>query len=192
MDSGISQGDVVTAGFDPMLTKLVVHGANRAEALAHAEQALRETVLLGCTSNIGFLRRLIGLPQVKAGELHTGLIAEEAEALRCTCTGARGDAGGGGGGGAFIQGNSGCCGCGAGAAWSYGRVAELKGSKVFFSEEKKQKTFANSGVCAACEGRDSIRKSFLVLFFKKEHFLSLCNRASTTGENMYCASTRTR
>jgi hypothetical protein len=27
-------------------------------------------------------------------------------------------------------------------------------SKVFFSEEKKQKTFANSGGCAAWEGRE--------------------------------------
>ena len=32
--------------------------------------------------------------------------------------------------------------------------------KVFFSEEKKQKTFANSGVCAACKVRDSVAKSF--------------------------------
>jgi hypothetical protein len=31
------------------------------------------------------------------------------------------------------------------------------GRKAFFSEEKKQKTFANSGVCAAWGGHDSIR-----------------------------------
>jgi len=48
-------------------------------------------------------------------------------------------------------------------------AVEGRKSKVFFSVEKKQKTFANAGVCAACLGRDSIRKSFLVLFFKKEH-----------------------
>jgi hypothetical protein len=41
-------------------------------------------------------------------------------------------------------------------------------SKVFFSEEKKQKTFANSGVGAAGRVRDSTRKSLLVLFFRKE------------------------
>jgi hypothetical protein len=41
-------------------------------------------------------------------------------------------------------------------------------SKVFFSEEKKQKTFANSGVSAAGEDRDSTRKSLLVLFIRKE------------------------
>jgi hypothetical protein len=47
-------------------------------------------------------------------------------------------------------------------------VALKPDRKVFFSEEKKQKTFANSGVCAAGEGRDSTRKSLLVLFFRKE------------------------
>jgi acetyl-CoA/propionyl-CoA carboxylase biotin carboxyl carrier protein len=82
IDAGISQGDVVTAGFDPMLAKLVVHGKDRAEALARADQALRNTVLLGCGANVGFLRRLIGLPEVRDGALHTGLIGEHIEALR--------------------------------------------------------------------------------------------------------------
>ena len=44
----------------------------------------------------------------------------------------------------------------------------MLGSKVFFSEEKKQKTFANSDPGAACKVRDSTRKSLLVLFFRKE------------------------
>jgi hypothetical protein len=39
-----------------------------------------------------------------------------------------------------------------------------KGRKVFFSEEKKQKTFANSGVGAAGTVRDSNKQSLLVLF----------------------------
>jgi len=38
--------------------------------------------LLGCGSNVGFLRRLIGLQEVRDGALHTGLIAEHADALR--------------------------------------------------------------------------------------------------------------
>jgi hypothetical protein len=51
-------------------------------------------------------------------------------------------------------------------------VRGKKGSKVFFSVEKKQKTFANSGVCAACTVRDSTEKSLLVLFYRKEHLTS--------------------
>jgi hypothetical protein len=42
-----------------------------------------------------------------------------------------------------------------------------KGSKVFFSVEKKQKTFAISGVCAACMVRDSIEKKSLGSFLQK-------------------------
>jgi hypothetical protein len=46
------------------------------------------------------------------------------------------------------------------------------GRKVFFSEEKKQKTFDLLGVGAAGEIRDSICKSLLVLFFRKERLPS--------------------
>ena len=51
-----------------------------------------------------------------------------------------------------------------------------KGRQVFFSAEKKQKTFANSGVCAAWEARDSIEQSLLVLFFRKERLPSADRR----------------
>ena len=82
VDTGVSEGDVVTALFDPMLAKLVVHGADRAQALARAQAALRATVLLGCGTNSGFLQRLLALKQVQQGALHTGLIAEQIDALR--------------------------------------------------------------------------------------------------------------
>jgi hypothetical protein len=54
--------------------------------------------------------------------------------------------------------------------------------KVFFSEEKKQKTFANFGADAgsACQDkRESKDKSLLVRFFRKEHacFLGLASDA---------------
>jgi acetyl/propionyl-CoA carboxylase alpha subunit len=76
MDSGIAPGARVTAAFDPLLAKLIVHAPDRAQALQRAEAALRGTVLLGCGSNIGFLRRLVAHPQVRAGDLHTGLVQE--------------------------------------------------------------------------------------------------------------------
>jgi len=46
-----------------------------------------------------------------------------------------------------------------------------KGRKVFFSEEKKQKTFANSGFGAACKGRDSVGKVFWFFSSEKNAFL---------------------
>jgi hypothetical protein len=48
-----------------------------------------------------------------------------------------------------------------------GSVGADRGSKVFFSEEKKQKIFANSVVCAAWKVRDSIEKKSFGSFFQK-------------------------
>ncbi len=81
-DAGIMQGARITAAFDPLLAKLIVHAPDRTQALALARTALRETVLLGCGSNIGFLGRLLAHPLVLAAELHTGLVEAELAALQ--------------------------------------------------------------------------------------------------------------
>ena len=73
-DSGIVQGNEVTAAFDPMLAKLIITGRDRTEAIARAERALAQTVLLGCKTNTAFLRRLIQHPAFVAGEVHTGFL----------------------------------------------------------------------------------------------------------------------
>jgi acetyl/propionyl-CoA carboxylase alpha subunit len=77
MDSGIARGARITAAFDPLLAKLIVHAPTRAQALRRAHSALQDTILLGCTSNIGFLGRLLAHPAVAAGALHTGLVQAE-------------------------------------------------------------------------------------------------------------------
>jgi acetyl-CoA/propionyl-CoA carboxylase, biotin carboxylase, biotin carboxyl carrier protein len=74
VDSGIFEGQEVTAAFDPMLAKLIVHGTGRAEAMARADAALADFVLLGCDTNIGFLRRLLNHPVFVAGDVHTGFL----------------------------------------------------------------------------------------------------------------------
>jgi acetyl/propionyl-CoA carboxylase alpha subunit len=57
-----------------MLAKLIVHGRDRSEAIARADQALADTVLLGCQTNIAFLRRLLNHPAFIAGQVHTGFL----------------------------------------------------------------------------------------------------------------------
>ena len=79
VDSGVEQGGAVTAAFDPMIAKLIVHAANRAEALDKADAALADFAILGCRTNIASLRRLIADPDVRAGAIHTGLIGEKPE-----------------------------------------------------------------------------------------------------------------
>ncbi len=74
LDSGIAQGQNISAAFDPMLAKLIITGANREQAIARADQALRELILLGCQTNIGFLRRVLNHPAFVSGQVHTGFL----------------------------------------------------------------------------------------------------------------------
>ena len=68
VDAGIETGDEVTGRFDPMLAKIIAHGANRHEALARLAAALDETIVLGLTTNLRFLRWLVRRPEVIHGE----------------------------------------------------------------------------------------------------------------------------
>ncbi|MFD3743685.1 acetyl/propionyl/methylcrotonyl-CoA carboxylase subunit alpha [Nocardia sp. NPDC058633] len=74
VDSGISVGTVVGSDYDPMLSKVIARGDTRADALAALDRALKQTVLLGVTSNIEFLRFLLADDDVQAGRLDTALL----------------------------------------------------------------------------------------------------------------------
>ncbi|WP_433659534.1 acetyl/propionyl/methylcrotonyl-CoA carboxylase subunit alpha [Nocardia sp. CA-128927] len=74
VDSGLRVGTVVGSDYDPMLSKVIAHGADRTAAIAKLDRALGDTVLLGVTSNIEFLRFLLADPNVAAGHLDTGLL----------------------------------------------------------------------------------------------------------------------
>lgn len=74
VDSGITDGSEVSSLYDPMLMKVIVHGADRAEALARLDRALANTVVAGVGVNADFCRFLINVPDVVAGKLDTGLL----------------------------------------------------------------------------------------------------------------------
>jgi acetyl/propionyl-CoA carboxylase alpha subunit len=76
VDAGIGAGDVVGTRYDPLLAKVIAHGADRGEALALLRSALEQTSVLGVTTNVGFLRWLVAEPDVRAGNLDTNLIDE--------------------------------------------------------------------------------------------------------------------
>ncbi|MEW2509156.1 biotin carboxylase N-terminal domain-containing protein [Streptomyces sp. NPDC046870] len=73
-DSGLTEGTEVGSLYDPMLSKVIAYGPDRATALRKLRSALAETVTLGVQTNAGFLRRLLAHPAVVAGELDTGLV----------------------------------------------------------------------------------------------------------------------
>jgi acetyl-CoA/propionyl-CoA carboxylase biotin carboxyl carrier protein len=74
VDSGMRPGFRVGSDYDPMLAKVIAHGADRAEALSRLDAALADTVILGVTTNIPFLRTLLAHPDVVAGRLDTALL----------------------------------------------------------------------------------------------------------------------
>lgn len=74
VDAAAQTGDDITADYDPMIAKVIAHGADRAQALERLDAALADTVLLGVETNIRFLRALLAEPGVHAGLLDTGLI----------------------------------------------------------------------------------------------------------------------
>lgn len=80
-DSGLSEGTEVGSLYDPMLSKVIAYGPDRATALRRLRAALAETATLGVQTNAGFLRRLLAHPAVVAGELDTGLVEREAGSL---------------------------------------------------------------------------------------------------------------
>ncbi|MEU6402230.1 biotin carboxylase N-terminal domain-containing protein [Streptomyces sp. NPDC046985] len=80
-DSGLSEGAEVGSLYDPMLSKVIAYGPDRATALRRLRAALAQTVTLGVQTNAGFLRRLLAHPAVVSGELDTGLVERVAGEL---------------------------------------------------------------------------------------------------------------
>ncbi|MFF6980771.1 acetyl-CoA carboxylase biotin carboxylase subunit [Streptomyces sp. NPDC008343] len=83
-DSGLSEGTEVGSLYDPMLSKVIAYGPDRATALRKLRAALAQTVTLGVQTNAGFLRRLLAHPAVVAGELDTGLVERVVDDLVAT------------------------------------------------------------------------------------------------------------
>ncbi|WP_306132277.1 ATP-binding protein [Roseivivax marinus] len=80
-DSGVRAGDAISPHYDPMIAKLVVHGATRAVALRKLARALEDTQVAGTTTNLAFLGALARHAGFAAGEVDTGLIARDLDAL---------------------------------------------------------------------------------------------------------------
>ncbi|HET7677885.1 MAG TPA: biotin/lipoyl-containing protein, partial [Candidatus Limnocylindrales bacterium] len=75
VDAGVGPGDEVGTRYDPLLAKLIAHGTDRASALDRLAAALEATRLLGVTTNRGFLRALLEVPEIRAGDARTDTIA---------------------------------------------------------------------------------------------------------------------
>ena len=81
VDSGIRTSSVVSPHYDPMLAKVIAHGANRRQAVARIRAALKEVEIAGVEHNVAWLANVLDHPAFVAGTHTTGTVEESADIL---------------------------------------------------------------------------------------------------------------
>jgi pyruvate carboxylase subunit A len=81
VDSGFGPGSDVPPNYDSLVAKLIVHGADRAEAIARAGRALREFVVVGPATTIPYHRAILDNPDFRAGSLSTRFIEDHPQLI---------------------------------------------------------------------------------------------------------------
>jgi propionyl-CoA carboxylase alpha chain len=77
VDTGVYEGGEIPMYYDSMIAKLIVKGADRAQAIERMREALNGFVIRGISSNVAFQSALLAHPRFMAGTFNTGFIAEE-------------------------------------------------------------------------------------------------------------------
>ncbi|MEQ9260013.1 MAG: acetyl/propionyl/methylcrotonyl-CoA carboxylase subunit alpha [Roseovarius sp.] len=80
-DSGVRAGDEISPFYDPMIAKIITHGATRAGALRRLSAALEGTEVAGTVTNLAFLGALARHEGFASGDVDTGLIGRDIDAL---------------------------------------------------------------------------------------------------------------
>ena len=81
VDAGVREGDAIGPHYDSMIAKLIVHGDDRAQALARLAAALAATHIVGLHTNVAFLRRVVDSASFATADLDTALIERERTVL---------------------------------------------------------------------------------------------------------------
>ena len=76
-DTGVFEGAEISLYYDPMIAKLVAHGASRGEAIERLGEALNAFHIRGLAHNVAFLAAVLRKPRFAEGRLSTNFIAEE-------------------------------------------------------------------------------------------------------------------
>jgi propionyl-CoA carboxylase alpha chain len=77
IDAGVTEGAEIALYYDPMIAKLVVHGADRGQAIERLQNALDAFAIGGVRHNVAFLAAIADSERFRAGRLSTDFIAEE-------------------------------------------------------------------------------------------------------------------
>jgi 3-methylcrotonyl-CoA carboxylase alpha subunit len=81
IDTGVREGDAVGVHYDPMIAKVIAHGLDREEASRKLGLALKNCQILGVTTNVAYLTRVLGHPAYMAAEIDTGFVERFSGAL---------------------------------------------------------------------------------------------------------------
>ena len=81
IETGVRAGDTISPWYDPMIAKVITQGPTRAIALNALSRALEETQVAGTVTNLGFLGALARHSGFRRGDVDTGLIARDLDAL---------------------------------------------------------------------------------------------------------------
>ncbi|WP_313117828.1 urea carboxylase [Ectopseudomonas guguanensis] len=74
VDGWVSTGSEVSAFYDPMIAKLIVHADTRDAAIGKLQKALGETRLHGIASNLDYLRQVVADERFAQGQVWTRLL----------------------------------------------------------------------------------------------------------------------
>jgi acetyl-CoA carboxylase biotin carboxylase subunit len=81
VDSGVAEHEAVTVHYDPLLAKVIAYGETRPMAISRLIAALRAFPILGITTNIPFLLRVLDHPEFVRGAIDTGFLDTSGAAL---------------------------------------------------------------------------------------------------------------
>src|SRR4029077_18667060 len=81
IDTGVYEGAEVAPFYDPMIAKLIAHGDTRDEARERLGDMLDDSAVWPVKTNAAFLIAALAHPEFAAGEVDTGLIGRDGEAM---------------------------------------------------------------------------------------------------------------
>ena len=80
-DSSIKEACTISPLFDPMISKLIVWGRTRTDAILRMQSALEESVIQGISTNISYLREVMEVPEFRSGDYSTSFCEVHKEQL---------------------------------------------------------------------------------------------------------------
>ncbi|WP_433212543.1 acetyl-CoA carboxylase biotin carboxylase subunit [Dactylosporangium sp. CS-047395] len=82
VDAGYTNGNTVTPSYDSLMAKLIVHGTDRADAIARLRRAVADFAIVGPKVNLPFFTELLDNPEFLSGDYDTGIVGRMREVKR--------------------------------------------------------------------------------------------------------------